>query len=68
MNKQELFGAIAQLAMEQGYEIVLEDKHIDYKSKTLGNLANIESLDTGVVLRAYPPGKDEEEDEEADGD
>ena len=63
MNKKKIFKSLAKLAMENGYEVMLEDKNVDFKSKALGNLANTESLDTGLVLRMYPPETEEREDD-----
>lgn len=63
MNKKKLFKELTKLAMENGYEVMLEDKNVDFKSKALGNLANTESLDTGLVLRMYPPETEEREDD-----
>lgn len=61
MNKKKIFKILAEMAMERGYEVTLENKNVDYASKAFGNLSNIESLDTGLVLRMYPPTTEEEE-------
>lgn len=63
MNKKKIFKELAKMAMDNGYEVTLENKNIDFKSKTLGSLANTESLDTGLVLRMYPPETEEREDD-----
>lgn len=63
MDIREIFIEMAKLALEAGYEIMLEQKNYDCKSKTFGSLASTDSLDTGLVFRAYPSQCEEDEEE-----
>lgn len=69
MKKSEikLFCCIADLAMQNGFEISLEKRNYKMKSSALnGVLTNSESEDNGIMLRVYRSDCDDEEESEKD--
>lgn len=69
MDSKDIFVMIAQTAMAMGYHISLEQKDYEGDSSVVGNMSKSHRTDRGLVLNAYPPTKDEaEQDNEEEAD
>jgi len=63
-KKLDFLMAIAEMAFNNGADLTVELQDCHYNSNTFGKVSCSETVDSGIVLRAFHPDSNKEGDDE----